>query len=59
MVDGGPAFRRIGEAVKAARHSVWLTVPFLTPDFRMPGQGSLFDLLDGVQRRGLDARALF
>lgn len=59
LVDGGPAFRRIGEAVDEARHSVWLTVPFVTPEFRMPGHGSLFDLLDGAQDRGLDARVLF
>lgn len=59
LVDGGPAFRRIGDAVDAARRSVWLTVPFLTPEFRMPGHGPLFDLLDGVQKRGLDARVLF
>jgi hypothetical protein len=33
LVDGVPAFRRIGEVVDQARHSVWLTVAFYTPDF--------------------------
>ena len=28
LVDGGPAFRRICEAVEAARRSVWVTVAF-------------------------------
>jgi hypothetical protein len=47
LVDGAPAFRRIGEVIDRARHSVWLTVAFYTPDFRMPdGRGSLFDVLD-------------
>jgi phosphatidylserine/phosphatidylglycerophosphate/cardiolipin synthase-like enzyme len=60
LVDGVPAFRRIGEAVMAARHSVWLTVAFVAPDFQMPdGIGSLFDLLDGAVDRGLDVRVIF
>ena len=60
LVDGDPAFRRICEAVEAARHSVWLTVAFLEPDFEMPdGRGSLFDVLDRAVARGLDVRALF
>src|SRR5579875_1356661 len=59
LVDGVPAFRRIGEAVAAARHSVWLTVTFCAPDFRMPdGNDSLFDVLDSAVERGLDVRAL-
>src|ERR1700712_1514228 len=60
LVDGVPAFRRIGEAVLAARHTVWLTVAFVVPDFQMPdGIGSLFDLLDGAVDRGLDVRVIF
>jgi cardiolipin synthase len=60
LVDGVPAFRRIGEAVIAARHSVWLTVAFVAPDFQMPdGIGSLFDLLDAAVDRGLDVRVIF
>ena len=58
-VDGEPAFRRICQAVEAARHSVWLTVTFLHETFRMPdGRGSLFDVLARAADRGLDVRAL-
>lgn len=60
LVDGVPAFRRIAEAVTAARHSVWLTVAFYAPDFQMPdGGGSLFDVLDCAVERGLDVRVIF
>ena len=60
LIDGEAAFRRIGEAVEAAQHSVWLTVTFLLDDFRMPdGRGSLFDLLDRARARGVDVRVLF
>jgi cardiolipin synthase A/B len=33
LVDGVPAFRRIGEVVDQARHSVWLTVAYFALDF--------------------------
>jgi cardiolipin synthase A/B len=60
LIDGVPAFRRIGEAIEAARHSVWVTVTFYAPDFEMPcGRGSLFDVLDRAGERGLDVRAIF
>lgn len=60
LVDGEPAFRRICEAVEAARHSVWVTVAFLEPGFEMPdGRGSFFDVLDRAHARGLDVRVLF
>ncbi len=60
MVDGEPAFRRICEAVEAARHSVWLTIAFLQPDFQMPdGRGSLFDVLDAAVERGVEVRVIF
>ncbi|HEY7200801.1 MAG TPA: phosphatidylserine/phosphatidylglycerophosphate/cardiolipin synthase family protein [Candidatus Dormibacteraeota bacterium] len=60
LVDGEPAFRRICEAVERARHSVWVTVAFLLPDFRMPDdRGSFFDVLDRAVARGLDVRVLF
>jgi cardiolipin synthase len=60
LVDGVAAFRRIAEAVTAAQHSVWLTVTFFAPDFRMPGgSGSLFDVLDRAVDRGLDVRVIF
>jgi cardiolipin synthase len=60
LVDSAPAFRRIAEAVEAARHGVWLTVAFVAPDFRMPDGGdSLFDVLDRAVDRGLDVRIIF
>ncbi|MDQ0468404.1 phospholipase D-like domain-containing protein [Labrys wisconsinensis] len=60
LVDSGPTFRRIGAAIAAARHSVFVTATFLDPDFVMPdGQGTLFDLLDRAAGRGLDVRGLF
>jgi len=60
LIDGENAFRRIAEAVEAARHSVWLSVNFLLPDFRLPdGRGELFDLLDRATARGIDVRVLF
>ena len=59
LVDGVPAFRRICEAVDAARHSVWVTVAFYHPDFRMPDGRSLWDVLDEAAGRGLDVRVIF
>ena len=60
LVDGVPAFRRIAEAIKTARHSIWLTVAFYAPDFQMPdGGGPLFDMLDSAVERGLDVRVIF
>jgi len=60
LVDGEPAFRRIAEAVRAARASVWVTVAFVERDLVLPGaRGTLFDFLDGAAARGLDVRALF
>jgi len=60
LVDGGPAFERICQAVEAARTSVFVTVAFLDPDFEMPGgRGSVFDVLDRAAGRGVDVRVLF
>jgi cardiolipin synthase len=60
LIDGIPAFRRICEAVEAARSSVWVTVAFIDRDVPMPdGRGSFFDVLDRAVLRGLDVRALF
>jgi Phosphatidylserine/phosphatidylglycerophosphate/cardiolipin synthases and related enzymes len=60
LVDGEPAFRRICEAVEAARQSVWVTVTFLWPGFQMPdGRGSAWDVLDRAAARGVDVRVLF
>jgi phosphatidylserine/phosphatidylglycerophosphate/cardiolipin synthase-like enzyme len=60
LVDGGPAFQRICEAVEAACRSVWVTVAYLERDVPMPGKrGSFFDVLDAAVARGLDVRVLF
>jgi phosphatidylserine/phosphatidylglycerophosphate/cardiolipin synthase-like enzyme len=60
LIDGEPAFRRICKVVEAARHSVWVTVAFISSDFLMPGErGTFFDVLDGAVARGLDVRVLF
>jgi phosphatidylserine/phosphatidylglycerophosphate/cardiolipin synthase-like enzyme len=60
LVDGGPAFARIAQAVAAARSSVWLTVAFHEMEFAMPDEhGSLFDVLDRAAARGLDVRVIF
>ncbi len=45
-VDGEPAFRRICEAIEAARQSVWVTVTFMWPSFEMPdGRGTTLAVL--------------
>jgi cardiolipin synthase len=60
LVDGEPAFRRICEAVEAARSRVWVTVAFIEPDMRMPdGRGSFFDVLDRAAARGIEVRVIF
>ncbi len=60
LVDGEPAFRRICEAVEAARESVWLTVAYVDRDVAMPdGRGLLFEVLERAARRRIDVRALF
>jgi cardiolipin synthase len=60
LVDSGPAFRRICEAVEAARRSVWITITFMAPNFQMPdGRGTIFDVFDHAVERGLDVRVIF
>jgi phosphatidylserine/phosphatidylglycerophosphate/cardiolipin synthase-like enzyme len=60
LVDSGPTFRRICEAIEAARYSVWVAVTFLASDFEMPGgRGTVFDVLDRAVERGLDVRVIF
>jgi len=60
LVNSGPAFRRICEAIEQAQHSVWITVTFIATDFQMPdGRGSIFDVLDRAVERGLDVRVIF
>jgi phosphatidylserine/phosphatidylglycerophosphate/cardiolipin synthase-like enzyme len=60
LVDGEPAFRRICEAVEAARARVWVTVAFVDREVELPdGRGTFFDVLERAAARGLDVRALF
>jgi phosphatidylserine/phosphatidylglycerophosphate/cardiolipin synthase-like enzyme len=60
LVDGEPAFRRICQAVEAARSRVWITVAFIELDMQMPdGRGSFFDVLDRAVARGIEVRVIF
>jgi phosphatidylserine/phosphatidylglycerophosphate/cardiolipin synthase-like enzyme len=60
LLGARAAFRRICDAVENARHSIWITVAFLSPDFEMPdGHGSLFDVIERAEQRGLDVRVIF
>jgi cardiolipin synthase A/B len=60
LVDGEPSFRRVCEAIEAARRSVWATVTFMWASFRMPdGRGSALDVLNRAAARGLDVRLIF
>ncbi len=59
-IDGEPAFRRICEAIETAQQSVWVTVTFMWPSFRMPdGRGAALDVLECAARRGIDVRIIF
>src|SRR6266571_7107559 len=59
LIDGEPAFRRICEAIDAARRSVWVTVTFLWASFEMPdGRGTPLTVLSGAAARGLDIRMI-
>lgn len=58
-IDGEPAFRRICECIDAAQRSVWVTITFMWPSFRMPdGRGSALDALQHAAERGVDVRLL-
>ncbi|HEY4304683.1 MAG TPA: phosphatidylserine/phosphatidylglycerophosphate/cardiolipin synthase family protein [Gemmatimonadaceae bacterium] len=60
LIDGGPAFRRICEAIESARESVWVTVTFMWSSFEMPdGRGSALDVLERAAKRGVDVRIIF
>jgi phosphatidylserine/phosphatidylglycerophosphate/cardiolipin synthase-like enzyme len=60
LIDGEPAFRRICEAIEAARRSVWVTVTFMWAAFEMPdGRGQALDVLDRAAARGVDVRFIF
>jgi len=58
-IDGEPAFRRICEAIELAEESVWATITFMWPSFRMPdGRGTALDVLERAAQRGVDVRLL-
>lgn len=60
LIDGEPAFRRVCEAIDAARHSVWATVTFLWAACQMPdGRGTPLDVLQRAAERGVDVRIIF
>src|SRR5215213_2496407 len=60
LVDGEPAFRRVCEAIEAARRSVWETVTFMWAHLRMTdGRGSCLDVLNRAAARCLDVRLVF
>lgn len=59
LIDGGPTFRRICDAIAAATHSLFVAITFATPDYPMPdGRGTLLDVLDRAAARGIDVRVL-
>ncbi len=45
LVDGDPAYRRICEAVESAQSSVWVTVAFITEDFKILDYWSFIEYL--------------
>ncbi len=60
LIDGEPAFRRVCQAIEAAKHSVWATITFMWSDFRMPdGRGTALEVLDRAAQRGIDVRLIF
>jgi cardiolipin synthase A/B len=60
LIDGAPAFRRLCEAIDAARRSVWSVVTFMWASFEMPdGRGSALQVLSAAAARGLDVRLIF
>ena len=60
LIDSGPTFRRLCEAIDRAQRSVWLAVTFIDPDFQMPdNRGTIFDVLNRAASRGLDVRVIF
>src|SRR5262249_60407210 len=53
LVDGEHAFRRICEAIEAARHRLWVTIAFVDHDAQLPdGRGTAFDVLARAAARG-------
>ena len=60
LVDGEPAFRRICEAIEAARHSIWAAITFMWPSFETSdGRGHPLDVFERAALRGIDVRRVF
>jgi hypothetical protein len=67
LVDGIPAFTRIGAAIEHSRTSVWIGVSFIDyesfvfPGFEASGKndGHFWTLLRRVAQRGVDVRLLY
>jgi phosphatidylserine/phosphatidylglycerophosphate/cardiolipin synthase-like enzyme len=59
LIDGKAAFRRLCEAIEEARESVWATITFMWPSFRMPDGRTALDVLNSAAARGIDVRIIF
>lgn len=59
LIGSREIFSRLGEAIDAARQSVWMTIAFFARDFELPdGRGTLLGALDRAVARGVDVRLL-
>jgi len=60
LIDGLDTFTAIGERLRNARRSIWITVSFVDLDFRLPdAEIPLLEELDAAATRGVDVRLLF
>ncbi len=60
LIDGRETFTRIFSVIGQATASVWITVSFFDPDFRLDPTGpTLFELLEERTEAGIDVRLLF
>ncbi|MFP6627222.1 MAG: phosphatidylserine/phosphatidylglycerophosphate/cardiolipin synthase family protein [Deltaproteobacteria bacterium] len=60
LIDGRETFTRIFSVIGQATGSVWITVSFFDPDFRLNPKGpTLFEFLEERAEAGIDVRLLF
>jgi cardiolipin synthase len=60
LIDGFDTFTAIGDQIRRAARSIWITVSFVDLDFRLPAAEVPFlDELDAAASRGVDVRLLF
>jgi cardiolipin synthase len=61
LIDGHETFRAIGNRLRSATRSVWVTVSFVELELRPFGAetGTLLEELDAAAQRGVDVRLLF